>query len=247
MIHAFAPVRVRSGASALFSMGGLGKRRAMARATQTGRKKRAPLSGERIVAEALVLVDSQGLDAFSFRDLAKRLGCEAMSLYHYYPSKSHLFDAMLDTCLAEIKLPDRALPWIVQLRMTAHEWRKMALRHPGFFPFLAVHRLNTQFALSVLDRVLAIFDGSGRDAEWRAKSFRTIGFYLIGALLDETAGYAKGPTTATPVAGEVIAKEFPAVVAAGAYFAPTHHLDTFNRGLELMLAQFERETIKVSS
>ena len=204
-------------------------------------KTREHLSAERIVGEALALVDSEGLDGFSFRVLARHLGCEAMSIYHYYPSKTHLFDAMLDTCLSEIRFAETSLHWVEQLRIVAHQWRAMALRHPGFFPFMAVHRLNTRFALSVLNQLLGLFEGSGREPEWRAKRFRTLGYYLMGALLDETSGYANGPTTATPVAGEVIAREFPAVVAAGPYFSAVHHLDTFNRGLEVHLEQMTRE------
>ncbi len=206
------------------------------------RKKREPLSAPRIVSEALALVDREGLDGFSFRVLARHLKCEAMSVYHYFPSKTHLFDAMVDSCLAEIRFPGSEVHWIEGLRSVAHEWRAMAGRHPGFFPYLAVHRLNTRFALSVLNRVLQLFEHSGREPEWRAKSFRTLGYYLIGALLDETAGYAKGPTTAEPVPDEVIANEFPAVISAGPYFAPPHHLDTFERGLAMHLDQLRRES-----
>lgn len=208
------------------------------------RRKKQPLSAERIIDEALALADAEGLDAFSFRVLAKRLHCEAMSLYHYFPSKSHLFDAMVDRCLGEVKFPATDRDWIERLRLVAHEWRGMALRHPGFFPFLAVHRLNTHFALSVLNQLIALFDGSGREAEWKAKQFRTIGYYLVGALLDETAGYAKGPTSATPVPGEVVMREFPAVAAAGPYFSPAHHLDTFERGLAMHLDVLRHESRK---
>jgi AcrR family transcriptional regulator len=226
---------------ALSSIGDAGKNAGMSPRNQ---KKREPLSAERIAGTALALVDTEGLEGFSFRVLARHLGCEAMSIYHYYPSKSHLFDAMLDSCLGEIRFPETSLHWVEQLRAVAHQWRNMALRHPGFFPYLAVHRLNTRFALSVLNGILTLFEGSGREAEWRAKRFRTLGYYLMGALLDETSGYAKGPTTATPVAGDVIAREFPAVVAAGPFFTPAHHLETFERGLEVHLEQMMREALR---
>ena len=58
------------------------------------KQKRPALSGERIATEAMALVDEGGIDALSFRTLAARLRCQAMSLYHYYPSKQHLIDAL---------------------------------------------------------------------------------------------------------------------------------------------------------
>jgi hypothetical protein len=33
--------------------------------------------------------------------------------------------------------------WVERLRQAAHGFRAMALRDPKFFPFFAVHRLNT--------------------------------------------------------------------------------------------------------
>ena len=99
-------------------------------------------------------------------------------------------------------------------------------------------------ALSVLNRLLTLFAGSGHEPEWQAKRFRVLGYYLMGALLDETSGYAKGPTTATPVAGEVIASAFPAVAAVGPFFSAAHHLDTFNLGLEVHLEQVRRDALR---
>jgi len=57
-------------------------------------KVRAALSGDQIVREAIALIDAEGLDALSMRALAGRLGVEAMSLYHHFPSKAALLTAV---------------------------------------------------------------------------------------------------------------------------------------------------------
>ena len=48
---------------------------------QTGR--RTPLSRERVLAAAVDLADSAGIDALTVRRLAESLGVEAMSLYYH--------------------------------------------------------------------------------------------------------------------------------------------------------------------
>ena len=53
-------------------------------------RPREPLTRERIVEAALAVVEAEGLAAFSTRKLGERLGCEAMSIYHHFPSKQHL-------------------------------------------------------------------------------------------------------------------------------------------------------------
>ncbi len=208
---------------------------AKTRISKSKQSSRPALSTGRIAAAALDLVDREGLDGFSFRVLARALKCEAMSLYHYFPSKAHLFDAMLDIYLAEIPIPPVSLPWLDRLTMLAREFRLAALRHPGFFPFMSVHRLNTLSGLKFLSEVLAALESSGLPDEARARHFRALGYYLTGAALDETMGYAKGPSAAEPVSGEVVQREFPGVVAVGRFFAKSEHEATFEHGLQILL------------
>ena len=54
------------------------------------------LTPERIVNAGIALVDEEGLEALSMRKLARRLGVEAMSLYHHVRSKEALLDLMVD-------------------------------------------------------------------------------------------------------------------------------------------------------
>jgi AcrR family transcriptional regulator len=195
------------------------------------------LSEAGIAAAALELIDEAGLEGFSFRTLAKRLGCEAMSLYHYFPSKAHLYDALIAQCIAEMTMPAPELPWIERLRLLAHEFRNLALRHPGFYLYFGLYRMNSRPALQLLNTLLVTFEESGLDDEARARHFRATGYYLTGAGLEEAMGYAKGPSAAEPVPGDVIARDFPAIVRVGRYFGPDYRQATFEQGLETLLAK----------
>lgn len=55
---------------------------------------REALSRDRIVAAALDLVDEEGLEGLTMRALGRKLGVEAMALYHYFPSKDALIEAI---------------------------------------------------------------------------------------------------------------------------------------------------------
>ncbi len=99
------------------------------------RPKRGPkpsLSLERIVAEAIALADSEGLENLSMQHLAQRLGCAKMALYRYVPGKAELIALMLDGCMGDA--PDLVAaakdsteePWRAQLRawtVTTFEWQ----------------------------------------------------------------------------------------------------------------------------
>jgi AcrR family transcriptional regulator len=193
-----------------------------------------------IVDAALALVDAEGLDALSYRRLAEAIGCEAMSLYHYFPSKGHLLDAVLDRVFGALEIPPPGKPWIERLRQAAWNYRAMALGHPKLYPLMAVHRMNTKVGVRKLDAIIGLFREGGFDDAMAAKLFRDFGYYITGAALDETAGYAKGPSAAEPVTDAEIARDCPNLAAVAAYFKPQHFEPTFAQGLELLLQGIER-------
>jgi AcrR family transcriptional regulator len=206
------------------------------RGPQVGKAPAPGLSRERIVAAALELVASGGLAALSTRRLGERLGCEAMSIYHHFPGKQHLLDALVDQVIASLEWPPQTLSPLEQLRALMHAYRAMAHRFPAMFPLVALHRLNTPTGVRFIERVLAIVQAVVPDPQRAARHFRTIGYYLMGAGLDETAGYAKGPSAAEPVDDEFIARECPRLAAAAEYFRRDQWDATFEQGAEAMLA-----------
>lgn len=203
--------------------------------------ERTPLSADRIEEAALAAIERIGLTAFSMRKLAEDLGCTAMSLYHYYPSKDHLMDALIDRVvgsLPPLEPPD--VPWRERLRRVALDWRAMALARPALFPFIATHRMNTPRCLAWLDSVVALVrDGTASDEE-AARLFRAIGYYLEGSGLEETAGYGAGPSTVSPVPDALMAERYPHVTAAAPWFTPAERQATFLRGLDALIDGWTR-------
>lgn len=196
---------------------------------------RARLTRERIELEALALIEEAGLSAFSFRKLATRLGCEPMSLYHHHSSKAHLLDTLLDRVIGELPAPPPPGPWRERLATMARDFRAMAWRHPAFFQYLALHRLNTPAALRWLDGALSAFKEAGLDDEGATRLFRVFGYYITGAALDETSGYARGPSAIEPPSNAAISRDFPAVATAARWFQPSEVETTFEVGLAAML------------
>lgn len=196
---------------------------------------REPLSRERIEDAALDLIERDGLEGFSTRKLASALGCEAMSIYHYFPSKQHLMDALVDRFLAAIERPPVGLPPLETMRRLAYSFRALAHRYPEFFRYLSFHRLNTPGGIRYLGEVLDAAFSLGGDVETTARLFRVLGYYLTGAMLDETSGYARGHSAAEPVPDETIVRDYPAVVAVNPYFMAEQHEKTFALGLEILL------------
>lgn len=211
----------------------------MPRARKKSSQKREPLTKEGIALKALQLIERDGLDGFSFRKLAADLKCEAMSIYYHFPSKAHLFDALVAHCLREVQWPSDQEPWRSALRHGFTEFRRIAHRYPAFFSFMALYRMNSADGLDMLEKTLGIFRRGGFSSEQSAKYFRLLSYYVVGAALDETSGYAKGPSAAEPLPDAVAARDYPTVVSVGPYFKPRNFDATFFTGLDLLLDGIE--------
>ncbi|GAB2838357.1 TetR/AcrR family transcriptional regulator [Actinocorallia aurea] len=96
---------------------------------------RSGLSVPKIVAAALELADTEGLDAVSMRRVAEQLGVGAMSLYRHVPGKDDLTALMVDAVHAEaygddVEAASRRDGWREALRHVAARNWDLYLRHP---------------------------------------------------------------------------------------------------------------------
>jgi AcrR family transcriptional regulator len=181
------------------------------------------------------LIEEHGLEGFSTRKLGEALGCEAMSIYHHFPSKTHLLNALVDRLIAGVVIPPRELEPIERIRRLAYGYRRIGHQHPRLFPYVALYRMNSPVGLRFLNDTLGMFRDAGLDAEAMARLFRAFAYYLIGAALDETLGYSRGPSAVEPVSDAQVARDYPLVALAGPYFKQEHFDRTFAAGLEPLL------------
>ena len=208
--------------------------------TKTGADRRKPLTRGRIVDAAFTVIEREGLEAFSTRRLARELDCEAMSIYHYFPSKAHLMDALVDRFIEQLELPEQSTPWRQRFDMLVAEMRRCALARPEFFRFFAIHRLNTPGGLGLLDWMLGIWFDAGFEPEMAARLFRLTGYYVTGGLLDETSGYAKGPSAVDPPGDDEIVNRYPRIATVGPYFRKGSFEPTFDLGIAILRDAYER-------
>jgi AcrR family transcriptional regulator len=102
----------------------------MAQQTKTHRKRRAPLTRERVLGAALALADEGGHEALSMRNVGKQLGVEAMSLYNHVANKEDILDGLVDTVFSEIAVPSPGeVDWSAAMRKRAISVREALNRH----------------------------------------------------------------------------------------------------------------------
>jgi AcrR family transcriptional regulator len=142
----------------------------------------AKLSAEGIVDAALVIIERDGLASLSTRKVAAVLGCEAMSLYHYFRNIDMLLDAVVDALLATLPVepkPEKTAG--DDLRDSAIAYLALADSRPNAFQLVATRRWRTPHALAAVRYMVDCFARAGFTPEQALRKSRILAAYMNGA------------------------------------------------------------------
>src|SRR6266581_457300 len=205
---------------------------------------RPALTRERVVAEALTVISTDGAQALSMRGLARRLGVVPGALYRHVRSKEQLHDLILDAVLAEVDCrADPALPSIAQVAMLAHRLRAVLENHPGIAALLKTRDPLSPASLAVAEAFLAALHAAGLPGRQAALAFRLIYDYTLGFALADPASPAEQRVQDTATRAELHAflrslpaSRFPALAALGAYAWADDRDQRFTASLAVLIA-----------
>jgi AcrR family transcriptional regulator len=154
-------------------------------------KEQPALSREQIVAEAIRLLDKEGLETLSMRNLGKQLSAGATSLYRHVANKDELIELVIDEIYGEIVIPDVAgqESWRASAEVCANSVRAMILRHPWVASVLG--QVGTSYlgpnVMRMTDRMLALFEDAGFSLEESDQALTAVISYVIGWGINEAA------------------------------------------------------------
>ena len=159
-------------------------------------RRRPPLTRERVLGEALRLVDEEGIEALTMRRLGKRLAVEGMSLYHHVDGKAGLRAGIVELLWEEVERSvEDGDDWKQALRSLATCLRSVAADHPHAFPLLMSTRSFVEPMLRALASGLAVLRAAGFDDDRSARTLNTVVGYACGYAAMEVSLLATGVTT----------------------------------------------------
>ncbi len=95
------------------------------------RSDKQPLSEQRVLEEALALVDGGGMASLSMRRLGSALGVDPMAVYYYFPSKDALLRRVVLEAFGTISRIATEGTWQQRVLAWAQAYRDLALEHPN--------------------------------------------------------------------------------------------------------------------
>ncbi len=231
------------------SYGHLGESTPRSKKRGRGRPPRdvQPLSRDRVLREALALLDQHGLGKLSIRRIALRLGVTPMSLYNHFANKDELFDSLHEAALLEITTPTipRRISWRHLAMRMATALRQALRAHPQALPLFATRPLRSPALLRVTDELLQRLLAEGFRAQQALFLIDCVGVFTVGHALAE---FGDSPAAAPERDGRDLLAMRAALLKAGLHClarvteeASPHDYDgEFVCGLTALLDGFER-------
>jgi len=145
-----------------------------------------------IVRVSLELLDTEGLEQFSTRRLAARLGIKSPSLYWHVKGKEELYVLVVDHVVGECELPSRRGGWRPQLDTIGHGLRKALIAHAAAPQLLLGRPALGPNGLRLADHIIGALRDHGFGDRLAAHGYIVFLNYVVGFASQETA-FGKGP------------------------------------------------------
>jgi AcrR family transcriptional regulator len=199
-----------------------------------------------VLAKALEIIDSDGVEGLSMRRLGEAVGRDPMVLYRHVPNKAAVLDGVVEMVFEQLSLDTTRPDWAPALRDLAHDFRDLACAHPNVVPLMVTRPLATplgmrpQGMLRPLEDVLALLTRAGFSGVDAVLVYRALFGFLYGHVLTELQEVVERPEETDDVLRlglhRLRISEFPHLRALAPTWAAYDGLSELDRGLDILLS-----------
>jgi AcrR family transcriptional regulator len=203
---------------------------------------RARFNVAEVAAQALEVVDRDGLGGLSMRTLAAALGTGPMTLYNYVEDRGQLEELVAETVMSGVEIPDASQDWLVDVRAVATAIWRAVRRHPNVVPLVLTRRTVSPSSYAPAERLVEALARGGLDGVDLLAAFRAVLGLVMGSAQAELAGPLTGPDRdAEQVAvaaqiGRLAGVEHPRLAALAQTSQQSSAAADFDRALDMLLA-----------
>lgn len=151
------------------------------------------LDRDAVIGEAIRILDTGGRDALTMRALATALEVEAASLYAHVESKDELVDAVLDTVLESVTVPEPDEDVRASLAAGFSSYRRTLLDHPAVVLLMTERARQSRTQLGLAERSIVLLERAGLSTRQAVDAHVTLVAYVLGFILQEVSRPARPP------------------------------------------------------
>ncbi|CAG7609122.1 Tetracycline repressor protein class A from transposon 1721 [Paenibacillus solanacearum] len=149
------------------------------------KKQQPPISEDKILEASWELLGEEGIEKFSMRRLADRLGIQAPSLYWYFKSKQNLYQRLANQVSRIILEAFHSEgDWKAQLTGLALTVRRVLCRYPCSTQLMMLTLPLEPDIVRFTNRMLLCLESTPLEQEQKLQAVFTLTNYVLGFVLD---------------------------------------------------------------
>src|SRR5215218_6831365 len=145
-----------------------------------GRPRHGTLTREHVLAEALALLDREGLEAMTMRRLADHLQVSPMALYNHVSSKKDLLHGIAEHLVGQIDFSCEHPDWRERIRTCFRRLRQACLAHPGAVRLMERLEAAPPAVFSPMEVTLAALEETGLIPDEAVKGYFLLMNFTMG-------------------------------------------------------------------
>ena len=210
------------------------------RTRSPGRPTHGTLSRDRVLEEALGLMDREGLEAVTMRRLADHLRVTPMALYNHIRNKKDLLGGIAEHLAAQIDFDCDAPDWRERIRTCFRRLREACLAHPSAVRLMESLEAAPPAVFRPMEITLAALDEAGVTAEDAVRSYFLLMNFTMGQISYEVRGPFEGLDPSQALAGKKLEGAEFAHIQQSVSLSEWDFNSAFEFGLSVILAGVEQ-------
>lgn len=155
------------------------------------RTPRGSLNRDRVLAAALNVADSEGLNELTIRKVAQRLDASPMAIYRHVADKQDMISGLMDVVIGEfIDLDSGPRELDRWLHYIFGQMRTALVAHPGVMPLIGTAASSGPNSLLVVNEVIGRLLAAGIKPDRAAHAFYSLISFTIGIVAIECGSQA---------------------------------------------------------
>jgi len=202
---------------------------------------RARFTVAEVRAQAIRIVDRDGVAGLSMRSLAAALGTGPMTLYNYVKNREELEGLVAEAVLADVDLPRPTDDWLADVKSIATAIWRAVRQHPKAAPLVLTRRTVSAAGFLPAERLIASLGRAGLSDLDLLAAFRAVLSLVMGAAQVELAGpfaTADREQANTDIAkriGDLAGAEHPHMAALAQTSQSSTMAADFDRAVDMLL------------
>lgn len=140
------------------------------------------LTLEHVMQQALIIADTQGINALTIRGIARACNVTPMAIYLHVDTVADLEELAFRQAMQQMQPPSQSGPWREQVISIWRNFRDMLMAHPGAAAVFAKRQMPTPEIINATRQLLEVLETAGLTPDQAFAAYDATFIFTLGSV-----------------------------------------------------------------